>query len=376
MATLQEKPVPFVDLTIPSDGLRQEIDFAVQRVFAGASFILGEVVNEFEQEFASYCGVKFCVTVNSGTAALHLGLLALGIGPGDEVITAANSFIATAEAISFCGASPRLVDVDPDTANIDINKIEEAINEKTKAIVPVHLYGQPADLTKIRLIAEKQGLKVLEDACQAHGAKFAGVRAGSLGDAACFSFYPAKNLGAAGDGGAFVTNNEELAEKVRLLRNHGSEEKYHHKIIGHNFRLDSMQAAVLNAKLPYLDEWNRKRRRLAANYSEQLKSLEGIVPISILPEAESVFHLYVVRVTDRKKVEVILKQSNIAYGIHYPVPIHLQPAYNFLQQEKGSFPNAENLSDSILSLPMYPGLTEEDQSRVVNALKRSSIPSI
>ncbi len=367
-----KKPVPFVDLSVQHAALRQEIDRAINDVFAQSSFVLGKAVSEFEEDFASYCGAKYCVALNSGTAALHLALLAMGVGPGDEVITPANSFIATAEAISFCGAVPRLVDADIETANIDAGKIEAAISEKTRVILPVHLYGQPARMDKIKSIAADRGLPVLEDACQAHGARFKGKRAGVLGEAACFSFYPGKNLGAAGDGGAFVTDNVDLAETVRLLRNHGSSQKYHHLLIGHNFRLDSIQAAILKVKLPHLDKWNEARRQIADFYNRRLQQLPGIKPIRVVDEAESVFHLYVIRVDDRSVVESVFKELQISYGIHYPIPIHLQPAYRELGLGEGSFPNSEALAKSIISLPMYPELSHADQERVVVALSKAS----
>jgi dTDP-4-amino-4,6-dideoxygalactose transaminase len=298
--------------------------------------------------------------------------MAMGVGPGDEVITAPNSFIATAEAISFCGATPRFVDADIETANIDSEQIASAINENTKVLLPVHLYGQPAAMNEIRKLASRHGLKVLEDACQAHGATYEGRRVGALSDAACFSFYPGKNLGAAGDGGAVVTNDDELADKIRLLRNHGSEKKYHHQVIGHNFRLDSIQAAILKVKLPYLDEWNGKRREIAAYYNKHIGGLPGIKTMACLSGAESVFHLYVVCVNDRACVENVFKELNISYGIHYPVPIHLQPAYRHLGFRQGSFPNSELLSKSVISLPIYPELTRTDTERVVSALSKAS----
>jgi dTDP-4-amino-4,6-dideoxygalactose transaminase len=294
------------------------------------------------------------------------------VGAGDEVITSPNSFIATAEAISFCGATARFVDADLKTANIDVSLIEKAINKNTKVLMPVHLYGQPAQMDAVNEIAAAHGLRVIEDACQSHGATFKGIKAGALSDVACFSFYPGKNLGAAGDGGAVVTNDGEIAEKVRLIRSHGSEQKYHHLVIGYNFRLDSIQAAVLRIKLPHLDRWNEKRTEIAAFYTQGLKNLPGIDLIEQIAMAESSFHLYVIRADKRAVVEEVLRQSKIQYGIHYPVPIHLQPAYRSMNLGRGSFPISEQLAESIISLPIYPELSQPDQERVVAAVQQAS----
>lgn len=368
------KTVPFLDLGVQYNQLKVEIDEAIARVFAKSSFVLGPEVEQFETEFARYCGANHCVALHSGTAALHLALLAMGVGPGDEVITAANSFIATAEAIAFCGATPRLVDARLDTANIDVSQIENAINERTKAIIPVHLYGQPAEMDTIQEIADRHGIKILEDACQAHGATVDGTRVGTIGEAAAFSFYPGKNLGAAGDGGAIVTNDEQLAEHVRLLRNHGSEQKYHHLVLGHNFRLDSIQSAILSVKLKHLDSWNQKRREIASGYTKELEGLPGIETLTVLDGATSVFHLYVIRCADRQYLESVLKEHGINYGIHYPVPIHLQPAFASLGHKRGDFPNAEALSDSVLSLPIYPELSVQQQNQVLEAVTEGARP--
>lgn len=357
-----------MDLGLQHSQLRDEIDEALARVFESSAFVLGPAVTQFEEEFARYCGAKHCVSLHSGTAALHLALLAMGIGAKDEVITAANSFIATAEGIAFCGAETKLVDARTDTANIDVSMIEKAINKRTKAIIPVHLYGQPSEMNAICELAQKHGLKVLEDACQAHGATFNGTRVGTFGEAAAFSFYPGKNLGAAGDGGAVITNDANLAEQIRLLRNHGSEKKYHHDILGHNFRLDSIQAAVLSIKLRHLDKWNLRRKEIAARYTRKLDGLPGIQTMSVAEGAEPVFHLYVIKCDNRAQVEATLKESGVSYGIHYPVPIHLQPAFASLGHSRGSFPNSETLSDSVLSLPMFPELTEQQQDQVIEAV--------
>jgi dTDP-4-amino-4,6-dideoxygalactose transaminase len=363
--------VPFLDLSQQFRELKPQIDAALEPIFRDTSFVLGPAVGKFEQAFAQYIGTKFCVSLHSGTAALHLALLALGIGPGDEVIIPANTFIATAEAVSFCGATPCLVDVEADTANIDTRLVEAAINSATRAIMPVHLYGQPADMLELERIARAHNLRLVEDASQAHGASFAGHLPGSLSDAACFSFYPGKNLGAAGEGGAVVTNSEELAQKITLLRNHGSSKKYYHEIIGHNFRLDSIQAAILDVKLPYLDSWNAKRREIAAFYDEALLSIEGIRPLTLHEQAISAHHLYVVKVANRYILEDILRQHGIGYGVHYPVPVHLHQAYALLGLKEGDFPVAEELCRTILSLPIYPELSREEQNRVVEAVRRA-----
>ncbi len=368
------KTVPFLDLGVQYNQLKTEIDEAIAQVFAKSSFVLGPEVEKFEGEFARYCGANCCVALNSGTAALHLALLAMGVGPQDEVITAANSFIATAEAIAFCGATPKLVDARPDTANIDVSKIEEAITERTKVIIPVHLYGQPAEMAAIKKLADKHGLRVLEDACQAHGATINGTRVGTFGEAAAFSFYPGKNIGAAGDGGAVVTNDERLAQHIRLLRNHGSEQKYHHLVLGHNFRLDSIQSAILSVKLRHLDSWNQKRREIASGYTKELEDLPGIETMTVIDGVTSVFHLYVIRCADRAHVESVLKEHGINYGIHYPVPIHLQPAFASLGHSPGDFPNAEALSDSVLSLPIYAELSVQQQNQVLDAVTEAARP--
>lgn len=371
-ATVTVNPVPFIDLPAQFRALQPEIDKALAPIFASTGFILGPAVAEFENEFAHYVGAKYCVSLNSGTAALHLALLAAGIGPGDEVITAANTFIATAEAITFAGATPRFVDADPVTYNLDPSKLEAAITERTKAIIPVHLYGQPADMDAVSAIARKHNLLVVEDACQGHGARYKNTPVGTLSNIAAFSFYPGKNLGAAGDGGAIVTNDAGLAERVRLLRDHGSRKKYEHEIVGHNFRLDTLQAAILKIKLPHLDGWNAGRRKHAEYYNHHLRGLPGIVVPACAESCESVFHLYVVQVDNRDAVQNAMREANIQTGIHYPTPIHLQPAYRELGHMPGDFPVAEKLSGRILSLPMYAELTEAQQDRVIDVLVKSA----
>ncbi len=361
--------IPFVDLKAQYRQLKDEVDPAVLAVMQRGDFVLGGAVTEFEREFAEYCHVEHCVGVDSGYSALELMIRAYDIGPGDEVITAANTFIATTLAISNTGATPVLVDCDPQTYNIDASKIEAAITPRTKAIMPVHLYGQAADMDAIVGIARKHGLLVFEDAAQASGARYKGRRAGSLGDAAAFSFYPGKNLGAYGDGGAVTTNDAAIAEKIRLLRNIGQKVKYYHEVKGYNHRLDTIQAAVLRVKLPYLDGWNASRRRAAATYAEMLAGLPIVAP-ETADYAEHIFHLFVVRVSGgREALMDRLKEAGIATGLHYPIPIHLQPAYVELGYKRGDFPVTEAYADEILSLPIFPELDDEKVAYVANAIR-------
>lgn len=350
--------IPFVDLRAQYRSIQAVADAAVLGVMSRGDFVLGQAVADFEKEFAVYCDAKYAVGVDSGYSALELLLLANGIGPGDEVITAANTFIATTLAISNCGATPVLVDIDPDTYNIDPNLIEAAITPATKAIMPVHLYGQPADMDPINAVAKRHGLLVFEDAAQGHGATYKGRRVGNLADGAAFSFYPGKNLGAYGDGGAVVTNDAEVAEKVRMLRNIGMKVKYHHEVKGFNHRLDTMQAAVLRVKLPHLDQWNASRRRAAATYDRVLAGLPVVTPV-VPSTVEPVFHLYVIRTENRDALMSHLQEAGIASGLHYPVPIHLQEAYSELPYAEGDFPITEAHAKTIVSLPMYPELTDE-----------------
>ncbi len=360
--------IPFVDLQSQYKTLKDELDPAVLAVMQRGDFVLGGAVTEFERVFAEYCGAKYCVGVDSGYSALELIVRAYGIGPGDEVITAANTFIATTLAISNTGATPVLVDIDPETYNIDPAKIAAAITPRTKAIMPVHLYGQPVDMDPILAIARKHGLRVFEDAAQGAGARYKGRRVGSLADAAGFSFYPGKNLGAYGDGGAVVTNDAAIAEKVRLLRNIGQKVKYYHEVKGFNHRLDTMQAAVLLVKLPHLDGWNAERRRAAATYADLLADLPLITPATA-GYAEHIFHLYVVRVQNREAIMEYLKERGIASGLHYPIPIHLQPAYSELGYKQGDFPITEAYAETILSLPIFPELDDDKVAYVVDALR-------
>jgi dTDP-4-amino-4,6-dideoxygalactose transaminase len=359
--------VPFVDLKAQYHVLAEEVNQAISQVLENTSFILGEDVELFEQELAAYCGTEHCVGLDNGTSALELTLRAFGIGPGHEVITAANTFIATVSAIAFTGATPVLVDIDPRTYNLDVEAVERAITSRTKAILPVHLYGQPADMKPLLHLARLNNLALIEDACQAHGAYYRGQRVGSLGDAACFSFYPAKNLGAYGDGGAMVTNDAEIAAKVRMLRNYGQTRKYHHKFVAYNRRLDTLQAAVLRVKLRYLDQWNEDRARNAQRYDELLADLPVITP-DVAAEISHVYHLYVIRVRNREALQAHLSERGIATGIHYPVPIHLQEAYLYLGYEQGDFPKTEECAKEILSLPMYAELTAEQCIYVADAI--------
>ena len=359
----QQLQVPFVDLAAQYCAISAEINEAVSKVIRETDFVLGRDVHLFEEEFAAFCQANWAIGVDSGTSALELALRAYEIGPGDEVITAANSFIASALAISHAGSTPVLVDVDPDTYTIDVGAIEKAITPRTKAIIPVHLYGHPADMDPILQLAQRHGLIVIEDACQAHGARYKGKRAGSLGHAAAFSFYPGKNLGAYGDGGMVVTNDQAIAKRLEMLRNYGQKEKYQHMFRGYNRRLDTLQAAVLRVKLKHLDEWNDARRQHAKSYRRLLEQ-SGIVAPHAVAHAEPVWHLYVIRTDQRDALKEHLASRGISVGIHYPIPIHLQPAYRDLGYRQGDFPVTEEYARRILSLPMYAELTPEIVARV------------
>jgi dTDP-4-amino-4,6-dideoxygalactose transaminase len=336
-------------------------------VILSTNFILGPEVGEFETAFASYCGAKACVGVSSGTSALILTLRACGVGPGDEVISVAHTFIATAEAVSAVGATPVFVDIDPITYTLDAEALAASINERTRAVIPVHIYGHPADMTRIRAVAAQHDLVVIEDAAQAHGATWQGVRAGNLGDVACFSFYPGKNLGAYGDAGAVVTNRADIAERVRLLRNHGRRSKYLHDEVGFGERLDTLQAAILGAKLPHLDAWVKARRQLVRRYDQLLSGLELTLPQEA-PGAESAWHLYVIRTAQRDDMLAYLNRHGVGAGVHYPVPLHLQPAYAPLGYRAGDLPVTEAVARSCLSLPIYPEMTDEQQRQVATRI--------
>lgn len=365
---IRNTSVPFVDLKAQQQTIKPEIDAAIARVIDNTNFILGPQVTAFENAFAEYVGSAFCVGVNSGTAALHLALMACGIGKGDEVIVPSFTFFATAEAVSVLGAAPVFVDVDPVSYTITAAEIEKAITPRTRAIIPVHLYGQAADLDPIRALAEKHNLHVIEDAAQAHGAEYKGRRVGGLGTAGCFSFYPSKNLGAYGEAGAIVTNDEDLATRLRLLRQHGQTSKYEHAIIGYNFRLEEMQAAVLNVKLPHLDKWNNGRRERAARYNELLSDTGLVLPRE-MDYARHVYHVYAVQCDNRDELQNRLAASGIQTGVHYPIPIHLQPAYASLGYKVGDLPVTEQLSERVLSLPLFAELTDDQQRAVADAIR-------
>jgi dTDP-4-amino-4,6-dideoxygalactose transaminase len=364
--------VAFVDLQAQYKHIKSEIDAAVARVIEGAAFVLGREVEAFEEAFAEYVGVRFCVGVGSGTAAIQLAVTACGVGAGDEVIVPANTFFATAEAVSTAGATPVFVDADPISYTIDATKIEAAITPRTRAIIPVHLYGQTADLDPVFEIAARHNLSVVEDAAQAHGAEYKGRKVGSLGRANCFSFYPGKNLGAYGEGGAVMTDDADVARRVRLLRDHGSEQKYLHEIVGYNSRLEAMQAAVLGVKLRHLDGWNELRRAHAAHYAHLLGDIarRGRLTLpSEMPYSRHVYHLYVVQTGGRDELQKGLSKAGVQTGIHYPVPVHLQPAYNSLAYKPGDLPEAERQAARVLSLPMYPELTEAQIEHVAGEVR-------
>ena len=369
-----KREVPFF-LTKPQYlTIKDELDAAVQRVLDTSFFVLGTELTAFEAAWADYLGVARAVGVGSGTEAIHLALRALDIGPGDEVLTVSHTAVATTVAISSTGATPVFVDIDPHTYTMDCTDLERRITPRSKAIVPVHLYGHPADMDRILPLAEHHGLVVVEDAAQAHGAAYRGRRCGTLGAAGAFSFYPTKNLGAYGDGGAVVTNDTALAERLVLLRNYGWSERYYSAIKGYNSRLDELQAAVLGAKLPYLDSWNARRRRLAALYTAALADDAGVSAIQVPTEAAwaaHTYHLYVVRVPERDRVQAGLRERGIATQVHYPVPVHLQKAYRDLGYTPGSLPHTEQAAAEILSLPLYPELTDDDVQYVAAALRET-----
>jgi len=362
-----------MDLKVQYDAIKDEIAEALQAVLDKTAFAGGPFTAQFEDEFAVYCQTEHAVGVGSGTEALWIALLAADVGPGDEVITVPNTFIATAEAISFTGATPVFVDIDEVTHNMDPNLLDAAITKKTKAVIPVHLFGQPADMDPIFMVARKHNLFVLEDACQAHGAEYKDKRTGSLGDAGAFSFYPGKNLGAYGEAGAVTTNDAELAAKMRMIRDHGQAAKYYHDAVGWNGRMDGIQGAVLSVKLKYLDQWNDARWKNAELYKQNLAGVDGIIIPKEVDFARHVYHLYAIRVidADRDAFMKALNEKEIFCGIHYPVPVHLQKAYSSLNQGPGSFPVAERCASQYVSLPMYPELGEDQivyTARCVNEL--------
>jgi len=359
--------VPFMDLKAQFQAVRDEVLPAMEEVAADAAFILGPRVAEFEEAFAAYTGANHCVAVNSGTSALHLALLAAGVGPGDEVITVPMTFVATSWAISYCGATPVFVDVDATTYTMDPNQVEARITPRTKAILPVHLYGQPADLGPLLYIGRRHGIPVIEDACQSHGATYRDHPVGSIGQSGCFSFYPGKNLGAFGEGGAVVTNDVAKAARMRTLRDHAQPTRYVHNEIGFNYRMDGLQGAVLRIKLNHLPDWDARRRDLAVRYRDRLADLPLGLP-AVGPNRTHVWHLFVVRHPDRDRLRAALADRNIQTGLHYPTPVHLQPAYSHMGYQAGDFPVTEAIARECLSLPLFPEMTDEQQDAVVEAL--------
>jgi len=360
--------IPLVDLKAQYADIKSEIGEAIEMVLDSGQFILGNEVAAFETEFASYCQASYAVALNSGTSALHLALLAANIGPGDEVITVPFTFIATVAAILYVGARAVFVDINPRSYTIDLDQLETAITNRTKAIIPVHLYGQPADIDPIQDLAKRKGLVVIEDAAQAHGAEYKGRRVGSIGDIACFSFYPGKNLGAYGEGGAFVTNNNDYARAARMLRDWGQERKYHHVIKGYNYRMDGIQGAILRVKLRHLELWTEARRQNARYYNAMLEGSPVILPVE-MPYARHVFHVYAVRTSHRNIVQQALDAEGIQTGIHYPIPVHLQKAYAETGYRLGDFPHAERAANEVLSLPMYAELSNEQIETVSAAIR-------
>jgi dTDP-4-amino-4,6-dideoxygalactose transaminase len=364
--------VPFLDLHAQYETIRPEIALAMQQVLDRGVFASGPFVDQFEREFALFCQCRYAIGVSSGTAALGLALSGLGIGHDDEVITVPNSFIATAEAISYCGARPVFVDVDARTYTMNPALLEAAVTPRTKAVIPVHLFGHMADMDPIMEVARAHRLFVIEDACQAHGARYRGRPAGSIGDAGCFSFYPGKNLGAYGEAGAIVTNSVELKTKTRLLRDHGQMRKNHHTVIGWNARMDELQAAILSVKLKHLEAWNKARRGHAQIYRALLAGLDNVILPREAIDAKHAYHIYAIRVRNRDRVLKALAEKGIQCGVHYPMPLHLQEAYHFLGWRQGSFPTAEKCAEQLLSLPMFPELTKDQIEYVADEIWRCS----
>jgi dTDP-4-amino-4,6-dideoxygalactose transaminase len=359
--------IPIVDLKAQYASIKDEISVAIQGVLDSCQFTLGSEVSALEKEFAAYCGTKDAIGVNSGTSALHLALLAAGIGPGDEVITVPFTFVATAAAIHYTGATPVYVDIDPNTFNMDPEKVEAAITARTRAVIPVHLYGQPADMDPIVEIARRRGLIVIEDAAQAHGAEYKGRRIGSLAEMACFSFYPGKNLGAYGEAGMVTTDNPAHAKKIRMLRDWGSEQKYHHTLKGYNFRMEGIQGAVLRVKMRHIEAWTEARRAAARRYDEAFAG-SGIETPRPFTKGRHVYHVYAIRSPARAKWQHELTARGVQTGIHYPFPVHLQPAYADARWRRGDFPHSEKAAEEVLSLPMYPELQRAQQDEVVAAV--------
>jgi dTDP-4-amino-4,6-dideoxygalactose transaminase len=363
--------VPYLDLRAQYQSIKPEIDGAIAGVLDSGQFVLGSEVTEFEREFADYCGTSHCIALNSGTSALHLALLAAGIGPDDEVITVPFTFVASVAAIAYTGSRPVLVDIDPQSFTMDVSAIEAAITPRTKAILVVHLYGQPADMDPIMDIARRHGLVVIEDAAQAHGAKYKGRLVGSIGDMACFSFYPGKNLGAYGEGGAVTTGNPEYARSIRMLRDWGQDAKYHHVLRGFNYRMEAFQGAILRVKLRHLERWTEARRALAGKYNELLGD-SGVERPKEMSWARHVYHVYTLRSQDRDSLCAALQEDGIQTGVHYPVPVHLQPAYADLGYGRGAFPQAEAAANQVLSIPLYPELSPRAVAEVAAAVNKAA----
>ena len=361
-------PVPYLDLRAQLKPLRAELDAAIARTLDNCYFCLGADVAQFEKDFAVFCDASHALGFNSGTSALHVAMLLLGVGPGDEVITTPYTFIATSWAISYCGAKPVYVDIDEATFNLNPALIEKAITPRTKAVLPVHLYGQPFDVDAVAAVCQKHNLPFVEDAAQAHGAKYKGRPVGTFGAVSCFSFYPAKNLGACGEGGALVTNDSALAARAKSLREHGSTVRYHHDEIGYNYRLEGIQGAVLGVKLKHLAAWTRERQRIAARYAELLADTPLQLP-TVTPGNESAWHLYTVRSPRRDELKKFLDENKIGNAVHYPLPLHLQKAYASLGYKSGDFPVAEKASGEVLSLPMFPELTDAQIGRVAAVVR-------
>ena len=363
--------VPYLDLKAQYQSIKPEIDAAIARVLESCQFVLGSEVAKFEQDFAAYCETSDCIALNSGTSALHLALLAAGVGPGDEVITVPFTFVASVAAVLYAGSCPALVDIEPRSFTMDPAAVEEAITHRTRAILPVHLYGQPADMDPIMDIARRHNLIVIEDAAQAHGAKYKGRPVGSIGDMACFSFYPGKNLGAYGEGGAVTTNNPEYARTVRMLRDWGQDRKYHHVSRGYNYRMDGFQGAILGVKLRHLNRWTEARRAVVRQYNELLARSDVQIPIE-MQWAKHVYHVYTLRSSDRDGLRAALTEKGIQTGIHYPIPVHMQPAYADLGYVPGAFPQAEAAAKQVISLPLYPELSEDAVKRVAYAVRNAA----
>lgn len=361
--------IPLIDLKAQYISLKPEIDAAIARVIDSTAFIGGPVISSFEREFAAFCEANFAVGAASGTAALHLALCAAKVQPGDEVVTVTHTFIATAEVVRMVGAKVRLVDIDPRTYCMDPASLESAITDRTRVVIPVHIYGQPVDMDAISAIAKRHNLTVIEDAAQSHGARYKGRRVGSIAPIATFSFYPGKNLGAYGDAGGLTLRDAKDAEYVAMLANHGRSAKYGHLFEGFNYRLDTLQAAILAVKLPHLESWNRRRREIAARYNELLAEVEEVTCPYVSPDVEAVYHLYVVQVPDRDRVTSYLREHGVMAQVHYPIPLHLQPAYEYLGMRRGSLPVSEKVTERCISLPIFPEMTPEQIKHVALTLK-------